>query len=395
MQDGNTYADKLNAMLGARDVPDLLCIPGWEIVKIPRFADAVKALFEDLTPYLAGDAVAPYKMLARLPDQRLAQRGVGRAARRRCPGRPTARSRGRCSTARTCSTRPAPTFPKTLDELYAVGKAVTDPAKGVWAFNDIFPMVQMFHKVPGSRDGWRRPATARSSSSTRRRSTRRRVEFMAKLYKEGLVHPDIVASKGADSKQLFSGGKIVFMQDGLGAWQGMQAEQAKVTPGFNMQPVPIFSADRRRPAAAGAATSPSSTPSSRRASAPTGSRSCCACSTGAPRRSAPRSGSCASTARRASTSPGTPTACRSATQLAQKEIAFQYGFLVGRVPAIVSKPETPNYVKDMLTYSNAMVKYLEKDPWEGIKLEMPANYSKIARAHRGQDHRHHPRPAAR
>ena len=32
------------------------------------------------------------------------------------------------------------------------------------------------------------------------------------------------------------------MQDGLGAWQGMQAEQAKVTPGFNMQPVPIFSA---------------------------------------------------------------------------------------------------------------------------------------------------------
>ena len=27
-----------------------------------------------------------------------------------------------------------------------------------------------------------------------------------------------------------------------------------------------------------------------------------------------------------------------ATQLASKEIAFQYGFLVGRVPAIVSKP---------------------------------------------------------
>jgi len=65
------------------------------------------------------------------------------------------------------------------------------------------------------------------------------------------------------------------------------------------------------------------------------------------------------------------------TQQAQKEIAFQYGFLVGRVPAIVSKPEAPNYVKDMLTYSNNMVKYLEKDPWEGLQLEMPANYSKI------------------
>lgn len=66
-----------------------------------------------------------------------------------------------------------------------------------------------------------------------------------------------------------------------------------------------------------------------------------------------------------------------ATQLAQREIANQYGFIVGRVPAFVSKPETPNFVKDLLTYSNGLVKYLEKDLWEGIKLEMPANYSKI------------------
>jgi putative aldouronate transport system substrate-binding protein len=65
------------------------------------------------------------------------------------------------------------------------------------------------------------------------------------------------------------------------------------------------------------------------------------------------------------------------TQLASKEIAFQYGFLVGRVPAIVSKPETPSFVKDLLTFSNDTVTYLEKDPWEGIKLEMPANFSKV------------------
>jgi putative aldouronate transport system substrate-binding protein len=63
------------------------------------------------------------------------------------------------------------------------------------------------------------------------------------------------------------------------------------------------------------------------------------------------------------------------TQQAQKEIAFQYGFLVGRVPAIVSKPEAPNYVKDMLTYSNNMEKYLDA----GQLLEDPG-------ADRGQDH---------
>src|SRR5688572_15093375 len=56
-QDGNTYAAKLSAILGARDVPDLLSVPNWEVDKIPRFSQAVKALFEDLTDHLRGDAV--------------------------------------------------------------------------------------------------------------------------------------------------------------------------------------------------------------------------------------------------------------------------------------------------------------------------------------------------
>ena len=57
------------------------------------------------------------------------------------------------------------------------------------------------------------------------------------------MHPDIVASKGADAKQLFQQ-----RQDPVHAGRhracgsGMQAEQPKVTPGFNMQPVPLFSA---------------------------------------------------------------------------------------------------------------------------------------------------------
>ena len=55
-------------MLGARDVPDLLCVPGWEMAKLPRFTDAVKALFEDLTDYLAGRrGRRPYPMLATFP----------------------------------------------------------------------------------------------------------------------------------------------------------------------------------------------------------------------------------------------------------------------------------------------------------------------------------------
>jgi putative aldouronate transport system substrate-binding protein len=64
------------------------------------------------------------------------------------------------------------------------------------------------------------------------------------------------------------------------------------------------------------------------------------------------------------------------TDLGHKELGSQYNFLVGRVPAVVKTADVPNYVQDLISYSNATVKYLEKDLTAGIKLELPANYSK-------------------
>jgi putative aldouronate transport system substrate-binding protein len=375
VQDGNTYADKLNAMLGARDVPDMLCIPGWEIVKIPRFADAVKALFEDLTDYLKGDAIAPYKMLAAFPSNAWRNAVWG----------------GRLSAVPWPTDGPFPwalfyrkdildkaglTYPKSLDELYAAGKALTDPAKSVWAFSDIFPMVQMFHKVAGSQSGWLRTSDGKVQFKYETPEYKAAVEFTARLYKDGLVHPDIVASKGADAKQLFSSGKTAFLQDGLGAWQGMQAEQAKVTPGFNMQAMPIFSATGGSPLVWGNDLPIFFTFIKKGLGADRVKEllrvlDWCAAPFGTKEWELREYGKEGTHFTRDAN--GVP----AATQLASKEIAFQYGFLVGRVPAIVTKPETPTFVQDILTYENAMVKFLEKDPWEGIKLEMPASFSKI------------------
>lgn len=375
VQDGNTYADKLNAMLGARDVPDLLCIPGWEIVKIPRFADAVKALFEDLTDYLKGDAVAPYKMLGSFPTDAWKNAVWG----------------GRLAAVPWPTDGPFPwalfyrkdlldkaglTYPKTLDELHSVAKQVTDPVKGVWAFNDIFAMVQMFHKVPGTRDGWRRASGGGIEFKYETAEFKAAVEYTAKLVKDGLYHPDVIASKGADTKQLFASGKILFMQDGPGAWQGMQADQAKVTPGFNMQPVPNLSASGGDPLVWSTVTPVFYTFIKKGLGADRVKEllrvlDWCAAPFGTKEWETREYGKEGVHFTRDAN--GVP----AVTQLAQKEIASQYFFIAGRTPAFVSKAEAPNFVKDLLTYSNAQVKYLEKDLWEGIKLEMPANYSKI------------------
>jgi putative aldouronate transport system substrate-binding protein len=375
VQDGNVYADKLNAILAARDIPDLLCIPSWEIVKVPRFSDAVKALFEDLTDYLKGDAIAPYKMLGAFPTSAW-QESVWGGRLSAVPWPTDGPFAWALFYRKDIFDAAGATYPKSLDELYQLGKDFTKPDTGVWAFNDIFPMVQMFHGVPGSRDGWRKKSDGTLEFKYETAEYRAAIEFMAKLFKEQLVHPDIASSAGGDSKQLFRSGKIVFMQDGPGAWQGMQAEESKVNPAFNMQPVPAFGMAGKQPLVHGSdrpifftfikkGLGKDRTEELLRvlnwAAAPFGTKEWEAREYGKEGTHFTRD------------SNGAPVA----TPLAQKEIAFQYGFIVGRVPAIVSKPETPNYVSDLLTWSNAQVPFLEKDPWSGIKLEMPANYSKV------------------
>src|SRR4029078_11529209 len=41
---------------------------------------------------------------------------------------------------------------------------------------------------------------------------------------------------------LCSGGTVLRSGERPGAWRGMQSERSKVTPTFNMQPLPLFSA---------------------------------------------------------------------------------------------------------------------------------------------------------
>src|SRR5690606_12620401 len=106
-------------------------------------------------------------------------------------------------------------------------------------------------KCPHSQGGWRKRVGGGLEYRYEVPEFREAVEFTSRLFAEGLVHPELVASKGGDAKQLFTSGRILMMQDGMGAWRPMQSEQQKVTPGFEMQPLPIFSATGGEPLAWG------------------------------------------------------------------------------------------------------------------------------------------------
>ncbi|GAA0950623.1 extracellular solute-binding protein [Virgisporangium aurantiacum] len=371
IQDGNTYADKLGAMLASRDVPELLCIPGWEVNKLPRFTDAVKSLFEDLTDHLSGDKVSAYPMLATFPT------GAWREAvwneRLMSVPNPTDGAYPWVLLARKDLLDAAgQQMPKSGAELYELGKKMTDPNKGVWAFDDIFQMVQMLYKAPGSKEGWG-VVDGKVVHKYETPQYKQAAEFMAKLYKDGLIHPDVVASKGADKKTLFASGKIAIVQDGMGGWQPLQAQYQKATPTLNIQPVPNFSATGGDPLI-WRADDPISYTFVKKGlskdrvqellrvmnwcSAPFGTQEFLLREYGVEGKHWKKGAG------------GVP----AKEDLSFKEIQNQYFFISGRNPVVQPYPETPNYVKDMLGYSNTNVKYLEKDPWDGLKLEFPARF---------------------
>ncbi|SBT66219.1 carbohydrate ABC transporter substrate-binding protein, CUT1 family (TC 3.A.1.1.-) [Micromonospora sediminicola] len=372
IQDGVTYADKLNAMLSARDVPELLCVPGWEVEKIPRFAEAIKVLFEDLTDHLRGDAVDAYPMLASFPTGAWRE-AVWNERLVSVPNPTDSPFPWVLFTRKDLLDARGLAVPSNLDDLLTVAKQVTDPARKVWAFDDVFAMIQMFHRVPASKQGWRLRSDGTPEFKYETPEFRQALEVMARIYSDGLVHPDVVASRGADAKQLFAkNGAIVFKQDGMGMWQGAQAEHQKTNPTLNIQAVPVFSATGGDPLV-WRADKPISYTFVRKGlgkdrvqellriinwcSAPLGSQEAQLRDFGVEGRHHTRS-------------PNGPVK----TDLAFKEIANQYFFISGRNPTIGPFPDTPRYVPDVLTYSNQMVRFLEKDPWDGVKLEMPAAY---------------------
>jgi len=376
VQDGNTYGDKLSAMLGARDVPELLCAPNWEIDKIPRFSDAVSTLFEDLTDYLAGDKALAYPNLASFSTGAW-QYAVwgGRLAAIPWP------TDGPFPMAlfyrKDLTDAAGVAVPTSIDELYEFGKAMTNPDKNVWAFGSIFSMVQMVHGVPGSQGGWRQTDDGGLEHKYETAEYRAALEFTTKLFAEGLVHPDIVESRGsADAKQLFSSGRMACYEDGIGAWRGMLSEQRQITPAFTMQPMPIFSASGDDPIAWGEEkpvfyTFIKKGLGKERTEEILRVLNWCAAPFGTTEFHLRQYGVAGK--HHTVGSDGSPVL----TDLARQEIADQYLFIVGRYPAIVQTADVPNFVQDLLTYSNETVKYLEPNPWAGIKLEFPANYSKV------------------
>ncbi|MFJ1750679.1 extracellular solute-binding protein [Streptomyces sp. NPDC088116] len=222
-QDGNTYDEKLGAVLASSEIPDVVILPGWNLSgKIPG---AVNAKFEDLGPYLSGDKVKDFPNLAAVPTDAW-QRSIFGGALRGIP-MPTSYVTSIAPFYRKdIFDKKGYELPGSAAELLALAKDVTSARSKVWACDDLkWTAFNMFGVRPGDDKAlWWDLVDGKLVNRVESAEYLEALEWTRKLYAAGVVHPDAVAVQG-DAGNRFTAGEVLIYNQNLADWYGRTAEQ--------------------------------------------------------------------------------------------------------------------------------------------------------------------------
>ncbi|WP_425827357.1 extracellular solute-binding protein [Streptomyces fractus] len=239
-QDGNTYGQKLGAVLASSSIPDMVVVPGWELVG--KIANAVTAKFMDLGPYLAGDKVKKYPNLAAIPSDSWRMSIFGGALR----GIPMPSARATFNPPyyrKDIFEKKGYDVPKSASEFLSWAKEATSAKAKVYACGDMsWTGFNVFGVRPSGPLGWHIGDDGKLTYRVEQPEYLEALEWTRKLFDAGVVHPDDKARTG-DAGQRFGAGQILVYNNDMSAWYGKTAEQAKSNPDFEMDAMDIFGPD--------------------------------------------------------------------------------------------------------------------------------------------------------
>jgi putative aldouronate transport system substrate-binding protein len=243
-QDGNTYAQKLGAVLASSSIPDVVVVPGW--VLTGKMSNAVTAKFMDLGPYLAGDKVKKYANLAAIPSDSWRMSIFGGALR----GLPMPSATTSFITPyyrKDVFDKKGYSVPKSPEEFLSWAKEATSAKAKVWACGDMTWSSGSFFGVrPSSTLGWHIGVNGKLTYRIEEPEYLEALEWSRKLFAAGVVHPDDKARSG-DAGQRFTAGQILVFNSDSSAWYVKTAEQAKSNPDFEIDAMDLFGADGGNP----------------------------------------------------------------------------------------------------------------------------------------------------
>ncbi|WP_405649061.1 extracellular solute-binding protein [Streptomyces sp. NBC_00019] len=246
-QDGNTYDQKLGAILASSDIPDVVVVPGWNMSgKIPT---AIISKFADLGPYLSGDAVKDYPNLAAIPTaswQRSIFGGKLRGLPMPAPWAPSIVPLYR----QDIFDKEGYEIPKSCDEFMALAKEITNAKAKRWACLDMkWTAFQAFGVFSGSEKplGWNM-VDGKLVYRVETEQYLEALEWSRKLFEAGVVHPDSKMGKNApDPGPKFAAGEFLIYPNNISQWWGRTAEQATQNPDFKIWGMDVWGHDGGNP----------------------------------------------------------------------------------------------------------------------------------------------------
>ncbi|NEB09632.1 extracellular solute-binding protein [Streptomyces coelicoflavus] len=247
-QDGNTYDQKLGAVLASSEVPDVVVVPGWNMTgKIPS---AIIGKFADLGPYLSGDAVKEYPNLAAIPTDAW-QRSIFGGKLRGLP-MPSSYVTGIVPFYRQdVFEKEGYEVPRSCDEFMALAKDATNARAKRWACLDMkWTAFNAFGVLSGNEKslGWNE-ADGKLIYRIETEEYLEALEWTRKLFAAGVVHPDakLGKSNAADPGPKFAAGEFLIYNQDMSQWWSRTAEQATQNPEFRIWGMDLFGHDGGAP----------------------------------------------------------------------------------------------------------------------------------------------------
>ncbi|MFK4800111.1 extracellular solute-binding protein [Streptomyces sp. MPA0124] len=247
-QDGNTYDQKLGAVLASSEVPDVVVVPGWNMTgKIPS---AIIGKFADLGPYLSGDAVKEYPNLAAIPTDAW-QRSIFGDKLRGLP-MPSSYVTGIVPLyRRDIFEKQGYEVPRSCDEFMSLAKDATNARAKRWACLDMkWTAFNAFGVLSGNEKslGWNE-VDGKLVYRIETDEYLEALEWTRKLFAAGVVHPDakLGKSNAADPGPKFAAGEFLIYNQDMSQWWSRTAEQATQNPEFEIWGMDVWGHDGGAP----------------------------------------------------------------------------------------------------------------------------------------------------
>ncbi|MGA5526923.1 extracellular solute-binding protein [Streptomyces pseudogriseolus] len=242
-QDGVTYDQKLGAVLASSEIPDVVVVPGWNLMG--RIPSAVNAKFADLGPYLSGDKVKDYPNLAAVPTEAW-QRGIFGGQLRGIPMPAPYVTDIAPLYRKDLFAEKGYTVPGSPDEFLAWAKEATDAKSKLWACDDMkWTAFNIFGVLSGGDKAlWWNLEGDKLINRIETEQFLEALEWTRKLYAAGVVHPDAVQGKaGGDAGNRFTAGEVLVYNQNISDWWGKTAEQRTQNADFEMEALDYFGPD--------------------------------------------------------------------------------------------------------------------------------------------------------